>query len=248
MVGGRACFGNPDELLSWLQGAGRRAARVMAPDAGLAAGRASVVAVAPTVDTLEEVRQSHWGALTTLRVAESTVGPGHVTRWNDLDVLHLLAAPADEDLGRAVFSGPLRASVSDPRRHQLHQTARTYLGNAGSVARTATELSLHRQTQYHSLAQVERATGLDLKDGHPHSGRTSHHDRATIPGNCRPRPRPPPNGTSTQATGNVGLARIDCRRLECSGLLSVSRRHPQPSSPPPEPGSSHARPPPMRSG
>ena len=127
--------------------------------------RASVVAVGPTVESLEEVRQSRWGALTTLRVAEGTVGAGHVTRWNDLGVLRLLAAAADEDLGTAVFSGPLRAFVSDPRQRQLRQTARAYLDNAGSVARTATELSVHRQTLYHRLAQVEHATGFDIKDG-----------------------------------------------------------------------------------
>ncbi len=55
-----------------------------------------------------------------------------------------------------------------------------------------------------------------------------------------------PNGTSTRL--NVGLARIGCRRSECSGPRSGFRgtrsRHPRR----PEPGSSHARPPHMRSG
>ena len=44
-------------------------------------------------------------------------------------------------------------------------TLRTWLDEAGSVSRTADRLSVHRQTVYHRLAQVERATGHDLARG-----------------------------------------------------------------------------------
>jgi hypothetical protein len=126
---------------------------------------ASIVASGPTVENLQAVRHSRWGALTALRVAETYAGAGRVTHWEELGVLRLLAAAADEDLERAVFSDVLRAFLTDPRTRELRETARIYLANAGSVARTASALTLHRQTLYHRLAQIERATGLDLKDG-----------------------------------------------------------------------------------
>jgi hypothetical protein len=126
--------------------------------------RTARVGIGPVVGSLEEVRRGRWGAQTALRVAKSRA-PGTIVRWDDLRALKLLAAAADHDLAEALFDERLLRFVSDPGLADLKETARVYLDHAGSVARTADHLGLHRQSLYHRLNQVRRATGLDLKDG-----------------------------------------------------------------------------------
>jgi hypothetical protein len=47
----------------------------------------------------------------------------------------------------------------------LTQTAEVFLDCAGSAARSATALSIHRQTLYYRLTRIAALTGLDLTDG-----------------------------------------------------------------------------------
>jgi hypothetical protein len=47
----------------------------------------------------------------------------------------------------------------------LAATAEAYLDAAGSVARTAAALGIHRQTLYYRLGRITALTGLDLADG-----------------------------------------------------------------------------------
>ncbi|MCA0144172.1 helix-turn-helix domain-containing protein [Blastococcus sp. LR1] len=47
----------------------------------------------------------------------------------------------------------------------LTETAETYLDAAGSAARTAEALRIHRQTLYYRLGRITELTGLDLTDG-----------------------------------------------------------------------------------
>jgi hypothetical protein len=122
------------------------------------------VGIGPTVGSLEDVRRARWGAETSLRVAR-TMAPGTVVDWRNLGALKLLAAAADHDLADALFDERLRDFVRNEKLSELKLTAKTYLDHAGSIARTSEQLRIHRQSLYHRLDQVERATGLDLKNG-----------------------------------------------------------------------------------
>jgi hypothetical protein len=122
------------------------------------------IGVGPAVSSLDDLRRARWGAQTALRVAR-TGPPGTIVRWQDLRALKLLAAAADHDLADALFDERLSAFIHDPRFSALKRTARIYLDFAGSVALASEHLKIHRQSLYHRLDQVRRATGLDLKDG-----------------------------------------------------------------------------------
>ncbi|MFF5233696.1 PucR family transcriptional regulator [Dactylosporangium sp. NPDC000521] len=126
---------------------------------------APFVGIGPQVSVLEDLRRSRWGALTALRVARASNHPGEPTEWASLGVLKLLSAAADHDLAEAIVSEQLMAFLSDHRNAELVHTARVYLDSAGSAARAASVLNVHRQSLYHRLAQVEHRTGLDLKRG-----------------------------------------------------------------------------------
>ncbi|MCL8025362.1 PucR family transcriptional regulator [Nocardioides bruguierae] len=119
------------------------------------------VGVGRAVPRAEDLRASHDGARTALRVAR---GSGRVERADDLGVLGLLGVARDADLAAVVLEGRLGEFLAADEP-DLVRTARTYLDLAGSAARTADVLGIHRQTLYHRLAQVERRAGLDLKDG-----------------------------------------------------------------------------------
>src|SRR6185369_12878481 len=47
----------------------------------------------------------------------------------------------------------------------LTETAEVFLDCAGSAARAAAALRIHRQTLYYRLGRIEALTGLDLADG-----------------------------------------------------------------------------------
>lgn len=144
---------DPDALLTAL-GAGRRLD---------ALDHVTRAAVGPVVPSIDELATSHRGARVALRVAR-TRPFGHVVAWQDLGPLALLGVARDDDLAAAVVEPTVRrflATAAD----DVVTTVRTWLDEAGSVARTAERLSVHRQTVYHRLAQVEQATGHDLSRG-----------------------------------------------------------------------------------
>lgn len=122
------------------------------------------IGVGPTVSSLDDLRRARWGAQTALRVARAGE-PGTIRRWPELGALRVLAAAADHDLADALLDERLRVFVRDPRYSGLKETARAYLDHAGSIAATAAELSIHRQSLYNRLNQVQRVVGLDLKNG-----------------------------------------------------------------------------------
>ncbi|TIC82653.1 helix-turn-helix domain-containing protein [Nocardioides sp. GY 10127] len=109
----------------------------------------------------DDLRASHAGARTALRVARVS---GRVERAEDLGELGLLGVARGTDLAAVLLEGEVGAFVRGDEE-DLVRTARTYLDEAGSAARTADLLGIHRQTLYHRLAQVERRTGLDLRRG-----------------------------------------------------------------------------------
>jgi DNA-binding PucR family transcriptional regulator len=84
--------------------------------------------------------------------------------WSGLGPLGLLGVARDDDLARTLLTPRLRRFL-DEAPGPLVETARVYLDEAGSVARAAGLLSVHRQTVYHRLAQIEHLTGCDLSTG-----------------------------------------------------------------------------------
>ncbi|HET6154527.1 MAG TPA: helix-turn-helix domain-containing protein [Marmoricola sp.] len=122
-----------------------------------------LVGVGPRARSVEDVPQAHGGAQVALRVAESPAGPD-VVCWTDLGPLALLGVAPDQDLAWATIPDAVAAFVRDAPP-DLVTTALTFLDEAGSVARTSSRLSVHRQTIYHRIAQIERMTGLSLDDG-----------------------------------------------------------------------------------
>lgn len=121
--------------------------------------RAAVGPVVPDIDSLATTVR---GARVGLRVAR-TRPTGEVVTWSSLGPLALLGVARDD----------LAAAVVEPAVQQFLATAppdvvttlRIWLDEAGSASRTAERLSVHRQTVYHRLAQVEQATGHDLGRG-----------------------------------------------------------------------------------
>lgn len=124
--------------------------------------RVTRVGVGPTVGALDDLARSRSGARVALRVAHHR-GDGLVS-WTDLGPLRLLGLARSSDLAHAVLTPELERFLrnGDPT---LVDTVTVFLEEAGAVGRTADRLAVHRQTVYHRLAQVERATGSDLRKG-----------------------------------------------------------------------------------
>jgi hypothetical protein len=78
-----------------------------------------------------------------------------VAHWSELGAWRLVTDLPEPDPAVA----PL---LADP---VLTRTAETYLDCAGSVARAAEQLRVHRQTLYYRLSRIGALTGLDLGDG-----------------------------------------------------------------------------------
>lgn len=125
--------------------------------------RATLAAVGPTVPGIDELARAYRGAEVALRVARNQPS-GAVVAWDALGPLALLGVARDDDLSAAIIDAPMQDFLAGAAADVL-ETARVWLDEAGSAGRTAARLSVHRQTVYHRLAQVERATGCDLARG-----------------------------------------------------------------------------------
>jgi len=145
--------GELDALLVAL-GLGRRVAEL---------DRHTRVAIGPTCPGVDRLATAHHGARVALRVAR-TRPAGSVVAWDDLGPLALLGVARDDDLAAAVLPDHIGGYL-DHGPADVLTTARAWCEEAGSVARTATRLAVHRQTVYHRLAQLQEATGLDLARG-----------------------------------------------------------------------------------
>lgn len=89
------------------------------------------------------------------RVAAAVPRFSPVAHWAELGAWRLVSDLTGAD--PAVL--PL---LADP---VLAETAEVYLDRAGSAARAATALGIHRQTLYYRLSRIIALTGLDLADG-----------------------------------------------------------------------------------
>jgi hypothetical protein len=89
------------------------------------------------------------------RVAAAVPRFSPVAHWAELGAWRAVTALPGPDPGVA----PL---LADP---VLAATAEVFLDCAGSAARSAAALSIHRQTLYYRLGRIAALTGLDLADG-----------------------------------------------------------------------------------
>jgi hypothetical protein len=89
------------------------------------------------------------------RIAAALPHYSPVAQWSELGAWRLVSDLAGPDA--AVL--PLLAEPA------LAETAEAFLDCAGSAARTAAALRIHRQTLYYRLARIATLTGLDLGDG-----------------------------------------------------------------------------------
>lgn len=122
----------------------------------------TLVGVGPAVLSLDDLADARSGALVSLRVGRHRSDP--VTTWETLGPLTLLGVARDSDLARSLVSPRVRAFLEDGSP-VLVDTARTYLQEAANVVRTASRLNVHRQTVYHRLEEIRKATDVDLSDG-----------------------------------------------------------------------------------
>lgn len=120
-------------------------------------------ALGPVVPDIDSLATTFRGARVGLRVARSRP-PGEVVAWTSLGPLALLGVARDDDLAAAVVEPEVQHFLATATTDVV-ATLRTWLDEAGSASRTAERLSVHRQTVYHRLAQVEQATGYDLSRG-----------------------------------------------------------------------------------
>jgi hypothetical protein len=97
-----------------------------------------------------------------LDVAQHVPSAGPLAVWDDLGPFRLLDAATSSALRTAVVDDRVARILDEP---MLRATASAYLDAAGSVARTAEALHVHRQTLYYRLGRIESLTGLDLGQG-----------------------------------------------------------------------------------
>jgi DNA-binding PucR family transcriptional regulator len=80
---------------------------------------------------------------------------GPVARWEELGAYRLLRDVAAPD--------PVIDTLADSP--ELLHTLEVFLDHAGTVARAAEALHIHRQTLYYRLSRIEELTGCELADG-----------------------------------------------------------------------------------
>ncbi|WP_427383506.1 PucR family transcriptional regulator [Janibacter sp. G56] len=113
---------------------------------------------------LEELRAS-WAEATQAWTAAVAAPALHdVADWTTLGIDRLLGGSAATEVVAATRTPPIQRLL-DEGGAELVRTALLYLDAAGSMARTAAELGLHRQSVYHRLQRIESITGLDLDSG-----------------------------------------------------------------------------------
>ena len=99
---------------------------------------------------------SQWAqARAAARVAAAVPRLSPVAHWAELGAWRAVSELSGPDPAVA----PL---LADP---VLARTAETFLDCAGSAARAAAALQIHRQTLYYRLSRIAALTGLDLADG-----------------------------------------------------------------------------------
>jgi hypothetical protein len=89
------------------------------------------------------------------RIAAAVPRYSPVAHWAELGAWRLVSG----------LTGPDPAVQPLLEEPLLAETAEVFLDCAGSAARAATALSVHRQTLYYRLGRIAALTGLDLAEG-----------------------------------------------------------------------------------
>jgi DNA-binding PucR family transcriptional regulator len=151
-------------LWGWLSRARPASAREMDAVAGLVPRVRDVrVALGAPGSGGEGFRRSHLQALDAARLAERDARAPAVVTWSSVSLVSLLAA----DLERASWFveatlGPL--AWSDPAAAEQRATLLRYLQTGGSVARTAEDRRVHRNTVVYRLRRIEESLPLALAE------------------------------------------------------------------------------------
>ncbi|MFI0469835.1 PucR family transcriptional regulator [Saccharopolyspora sp. 5N102] len=117
------------------------------------------------VDHVEHVVDSYRQAFLAARAARLVPSLGPIAQWGRLGPYELLLQMPADDLITASHTPALDALEREAGHRGLVTTLETFLDNAGDVARTAQELSIHRATLYHRLKRIEQLTGCALSRG-----------------------------------------------------------------------------------
>ena len=99
---------------------------------------------------------SHAQAGRAVRLGRGLRGPGRLHRYADVEAYDALLADDPERAAR------VRARTIDRLPDDLRTTLALYLEHNHSVARTARELYVHRNTVHYRLRRIEAICGLDL--------------------------------------------------------------------------------------
>jgi sugar diacid utilization regulator len=144
-------------------GTASRAVELCAQAVGPAWADQVVAGVGDEVSDLRAARRSWQQARLAGRVAATVAGFSAVTPWSELGVYRLLAVDSHLDLADLLGDPGVTRLLEGPV--ELRETVRVYLEQAGNVAGTAHELTIHRQTLYYRLAKAQELTGIDLRTG-----------------------------------------------------------------------------------
>ena len=104
----------------------------------------------------EGLTASHREAGRALRLGRGLRGPGRLHRYADVEAYDALLADDPERAAR------VRARTIDRLPDDLRTTLALYLEHNHSVAQTARELYVHRNTVHYRLRRIEATCGLDL--------------------------------------------------------------------------------------
>jgi hypothetical protein len=139
----------------------RRASRLVGEPGG-ALGAVAAGVGTPRAD-VRELAAARREADCAARVALARPRLGSVLRWSELGFYRVAGQGAAAV--EALVAGTAAAALRSRADAELVRTALVYLDHAGHAARTAAELSVHRQTLYYRLEKIEQLCGVDLDDG-----------------------------------------------------------------------------------
>ncbi|TXC99878.1 helix-turn-helix domain-containing protein [Streptomyces sp. ISID311] len=146
-----------ERAAAWLAEAVRHDARQRDADGGVCVGVSNAGGLEQAPDLL---RQAMLAAFAAAELPE--LAP--VLSWRDTGVYGplMLAAMASPEL---VVPPKIADLSAGGRTDSLAHTAEVFLDAAGDTAAASEQLMIHRTTLYYRLAQVEKKTGWDLKNG-----------------------------------------------------------------------------------